>query len=278
MATVEAVIPRPAAVPARWLAPVSFVLLNLVGLAAYVYPFLLADVQRPDADWYMHRGDGPILIAAVTALALALLVGELTNGGLDSKSLAALGVLAALAAVLRTFTLPAGANLYFFLVIMGAYVFGPRMGFLLGAFSFFLSALVTAGVGPWLPFQMFASAWMGLSVGIARPLVERLGLGMRGHYAALLALGFVWGLLYGAIINLWFWPFFVGGPDISYEPGLGFAETIRRYWNFYLLTSLGWDLFRSFANVAALAAAGWALLPALLRFHARFRWRLQPAE
>ena len=52
---------------------------------------------------------------------------------LNSKSLAALGVLAALAAVLRTVTLPAGANLYFFLVILGGYAFGLRMGFLLGA-------------------------------------------------------------------------------------------------------------------------------------------------
>lgn len=278
MATVDAAVPRLRNLPGGWVAALSFALLNLVGLAAYFYPFLLSDLHRPEADWYMHRGDGPILIAAVTALALALLIGELTNGGLDSKSLAALGVLAALAAVLRTFTLPAGANLYFFLVIMGAYVFGPRMGFLLGAFSFFLSALVTAGLGPWLPFQMFASAWMGLSVGLARPLVERLGLGLRGHYAAVLVLGFVWGLLYGAIINLWFWPFFVGGPDISYEPGLGPVETLRRYWNFYLLTSFGWDLFRSIANVAALAAAGWALLPALMRFHARFRWRAEPAR
>lgn len=277
MAAIDAVHRRTDLLSRGWLAPASFVLLNLVGLVAYLYPFLLSEVQRPGQDWYMHRGDGPLLIAAVTTLSLVLLVGELTNGGLDSKSLAALGVLAALAAVLRTFTLPAGASLYFFLVIMGAYVFGPRMGFLLGALSFFLSALVTAGVGPWLPFQMFASAWMGLSVGLIRPLVDRLGWGLRGHYAAVLVLGFAWGLLYGAIINLWFWPFWVGGPDISYEPGLGFAETLRRYWNFYLLTSLGWDLFRSIANVAALAAAGWALLPALLRFHARLHWRALPA-
>lgn len=259
------------------LTAVSFLLLNAVGLAAYLYPFFLAGVHRPGADWYMHRGDGPLLIAAVVALSLVLLVGELTQGGLDSKALAALGVLAALAAVLRTFTLPAGANLYFFLVILGAYVFGARMGFLLGAFSFFLSALVTAGVGPWLPFQMFAAAWMGLTVGLARGLAERLGLGLRGHLAVVILLGFVWGLLYGAITNLWFWPFWVGGPDISYEPGLGLAETVRRYWNFYLLTSLGWDLFRSMANVVALAAAGWALLPALMRYHARFHWRVGEA-
>jgi energy-coupling factor transport system substrate-specific component len=74
-------------------------------------------------------------VAAVASLCLLLIVSELTGGRLNSKSLAVLGVLSALAAVLRTITLPAGANLYFFLVILGAYTFGPRMGFLLGVVS-----------------------------------------------------------------------------------------------------------------------------------------------
>jgi len=250
----------------------TFVALNLLGLAAYLHPFLFAGAREEGSSWFMHNTDGPLVVAAVAALCLALTIAELTGGGLNSKSLAALGVLAALAAVLRTVTLPAGANLYFFLVILGAYAFGPRMGFLLGALSFFLSAVVTGGIGPWLPFQMFASAWMGLIAGLLRPLVESMHIGRRGEIAGLVLFGIAWGILFGAITNLWFWPFWVGGPDVTYQPGVGLAEAARRYWNFYLLTSFGWDLLRSFCNAIVIATLGGPLLRALLRFHDRFTW------
>ncbi len=252
------------------LSSVSFVLLNLLGVAAYIYPFLFSGVTRPGHDWFAHSADGPLIMAGVAALCLLLVVSELTEGSLNSKSLAVLGVLAALAAVMRTITLPAGASLYFFMVILGGYVFGVRMGFLLGALSFLLSALVTAGFGPWLPFQVFAAGWMGLSAGAVGALLR--GAPLRIELGAVLSLGFLWGLLFGAITNLWAWPFFVSGPDISYEPGLGLVETLRRYWNFYLVTSFGWDLMRSVVNVVVLLAVGIPLLKALKRFHARFSW------
>lgn len=265
---------RPRALALPRLNTVSFVILNLVGLAAYAYPFFFASATEPSNDWFAHNADGPLIMAAIAALCLLLVVSELTEGAMNSKSLAVLGVLAALAAVLRTLTLPAGANLYFFLVILGGYVFGPRMGFLLGILSFLLSAIVTAGIGPWLPFQLFAAGWIGFTAGMLRGPLE--GRGVRVELGALLVFGFAWGLLYGAITNLWSWPFFIGGPDISYQPGLGVDETLRRYWNYYLLTSFGWDLARSVANVVVLAAVGIPLLKALKRFHSRFTWEHVP--
>lgn len=249
-----------------------FVALNLVGLTAYLHPFFVAGTTERDARWFEHSADAPLIFGALAALCMALLISDLTDGRLNSKSLAALGVLAAFAAVMRTVTLPAGANLYFFLVILGSFAFGVRMGFLLGALSFFLSAIVTGGVGPWLPFQMFASAWMGASVGMLRPVALRLRFPFRLQVAMLVAMGVVWGLLFGAITNLWTWPFWVAGPDVSYEPGLGLGETLRRYWNFYLLTSLGWDLMRSVCNGLVIAALGAPVLHALLRFRERFSW------
>ena len=38
-------------------------------------------------------------------------------------------------------------------------------GFALGCTSLFASALLTAGVGPWLPFQMICAAWVGMGAG-----------------------------------------------------------------------------------------------------------------
>lgn len=254
------------------LTTLTFVALNALGLVAYLSPFVSARFGSPNSRWFEHSTDAPLLFAAVAALCMLLVVADLTNGALTSKSLAVLAVLSALAAVLRTITLPAGANLYFFLVILGAYAFGPRLGFLLGALSFFLSAVVTGGIGPWLPFQMFAAAWMGLTAGALRPLALALHIRGRGEIAIIIVHGIVWGFLYGAITNLWAWPFLVVGPDISYQPGLGVIETLRRYWNYYLLTSLGWDLLRSVCNAVVVAFLGAPLLRALLRFKERFTW------
>lgn len=274
---ISAALPR-AARPARgWLEPgnLTFVVLNVLGLVAYLNPFFAPALRQDGMESFAHRTDAPVVFAVTAALCLVLVVADLTAGGLNSKSLAALGVLAALAAVLRTITLPAGANLYFFLVILGGYAFGFRMGFLLGALSFFLSAVVTGGIGPWLPFQMFAAAWMGASAGMLRGLAVRTALRGRAEVGLVVAFGVAWGLLFGAITNLWSWPFFAAGPDITYEAGLGPAETLRRYWNYYLLTSLGWDLLRSACNAVVLALVAGPLLRALLRFRERFSFELR---
>ena len=59
----------------------------------------------------------------------------------------------------------AGIELVFFLLILAGRVFGPAFGFVLGCTSLFASALMTGGVGPWLPFQMLVSAWIGMGAG-----------------------------------------------------------------------------------------------------------------
>jgi energy-coupling factor transport system substrate-specific component len=250
----------------------TFIVLNALGVLAYLHPFISASATQSDSRWFAHNTDAPLVFAAVAALCLTLIVAELTGGGLNSKSLAVLGVLCAMAAMLRTFTLPAGANLYFFLVILGSYAFGPRLGFLLGAMSFFLSAVVTGGIGPWLPFQMFASAWMGLGAGFLGMGTRAAGIRGRGEVTLVVAFGALSGILFGMVTNLWFWPFWVGGPDITYQPGIGALEALRRYWNFYLLTSFGWDLMRSVCNAVVIAILGGPLLRALLRFRDRFSW------
>ena len=45
-------------------------------------------------------------------------------------------------------------------------MFGPGFGFVLGCTSLFASALMTAGVGPWLPFQMLVLGWVGMGAGL----------------------------------------------------------------------------------------------------------------
>jgi hypothetical protein len=96
--------------------------------------------------------------------------------------------------------------------------------------------------------------------------------------AALCALGLVWGLLYGWIINLYFWPFAAGPLDQSWTPGTGAATTLARYALFYVTTSLVWDLARSVGNVAFILLLGRPLVRAFLRFQRRFHFEVGSAS
>jgi energy-coupling factor transport system substrate-specific component len=142
-------------------------LASMLGLAAFGYPFLLTALPSV-SDGNARLSDAPIIFGVLLPLLLLLLLAEFSNGRLNSKLVAALGMLVAINSVLR---LPVGIGdspTFFFLPILLGYVYGARFAFLHGALSVFVSALLTAGVGPWLPFQMLALGWLGMGA-IAAP-------------------------------------------------------------------------------------------------------------
>jgi energy-coupling factor transport system substrate-specific component len=124
---------------------------------------------------------------------------------------------------------------------------------------------------------MFTTGWVGMSALLCRPLVRMLNWHEKWGEVLLLALlGGLWGLLYGAIMNLWFWPYAVGSADQYWTPGLGLVTTLQRYALFYVVTSLAWDGMRAIGNVLMLLAFGGAILRVLRRFHARFAFTYAP--
>ena len=262
-----------AAIPRRgaaWLSTLTLAAISAVGVAAFLYPFLLADAPR-SGEGSARAEDAPLVFALVLSLALLLFVLELGRDAMNAKTASMLAVVIVTAAALRVPTLPAGANAFFLLVIVGGYVFGPRLGFMIGAGAMFVSAFAVGGFGPWLPFQIFASGWIGMSAGWLGGLLERP---LRGHQRveviALASFAALWGFLFGAIMNLWFWPFAAQGESISWEPGLGLGETLRHYWSFYILTSAGWDGFRAISNVVLVLAVGRPVIDLLVRYRDRF--------
>jgi len=251
----------------------------MAGVAAFAYPFFLPTL--PAQGFLAHQEDSLAVLALLVTLCLGAVLTELTSGQMSARAIAAMGVLAAANSALRLaetalVALPGGFSPVFFLILLCGYVFGPRFGFLYGALSLLVSAMVTGGVGPWLPYQMFTSGWVGMSAGwlgkIPKPK-ERSGLWDLG---LLSAFGFAWGLLYGAIINLYFWPYAVGTIGGGWERGIGLGETARRYAVFYGVTSLWWDLARAVGNVALVAAFGLPVMRVLQRFRRRFRFEVIP--
>jgi energy-coupling factor transport system substrate-specific component len=172
--------------------------------------------------------------------------------------------------MLKLLDLPGGGNGMFFLLVLGGAAFGPRFGFLLGLASFAVGAVITGGIGPWLPFQMLTLAWMGAGAGFVGRATRRLPPLVEVVIVALY--GWVWGFAFGAIMNLWFWPFARGGA-LDWHPGLDLAQTLDRYWQFYVATSLGWDAAAAITNAVLVLVTGLVLMRTLRRF----AHRLDPA-
>ncbi|MGW0503444.1 ECF transporter S component [Micromonospora sp. NPDC003241] len=243
-------------------APRTAVILTLASVAAFAtfaWPFFVP--AQPEAT--ARTTEAPLVFIVVLPVLLALVLAELSSGGIDSKALAMLGVLAAVNAALRPLGAgTAGIETVFFLLVLAGRVFGPGFGFLLGAISLFASALLTAGVGPWLPFQMLAAAWLGLGAGL---LPSRLR--GRAEIAVLAGYGAVAAYAYGLLMNLWFWPFSVGADtQLSYVAGAPVLENLHRFAVFTAVTStFGWDTGRAVTTAVAIVLVGPAVLAALRR-------------
>jgi energy-coupling factor transport system substrate-specific component len=255
-----AVPPRDAA--AIRIGPVTATLLALAtlgGLMMFCWP-LLVHTRLAGAG---QTSDAPLVFIGVIPVLVAIVLASFADGGMDAKALAMLGVLSAVDAALR----PLGAGIggvetVFFLLVLAGRVFGPGFGFVLGCTSLFASALVTAGVGPWLPFQMLSSALIGLGAG----LLPR-GVGGRVEIAMLAVYGALAAYVFGALMNLWFWPYATGsGTSVSFVPGAALTENLGRFVVFTLTTStLGWDTGRAVTNVVGIVIFGPAVLATLRR-------------
>ncbi|SOD63311.1 energy-coupling factor transport system substrate-specific component [Streptomyces zhaozhouensis] len=234
-------------------------LASLIGLAMFCWPLLVPPDPQPVA----HADQAPLLFVLLLPVILAVVLAEISEGGIDPKTLALLGVLAAVNAALRPLGAgTAGIETVFFLLVLAGRVFGPGFGFALGTVSLFASALLTAGVGPWLPFQMMAAGWVGLGAG----LLPRRVTG-RAEIVLLAGYGVVSAYAFGFFMNLWFWPFAVDdGTQLSMDPEAGPLTNLRTFALYTLATSsLGWDTGRALTNAAAIAVLGPAVLVTLRR-------------
>ena len=255
----------------RLLTGALYALSLTVGVVALAYPFLVRA-----AGGATSPGQTSLLSVILVTLCLAVLLVELQGQAAGAKTVAALGILVAATATLRFIEVaipaPGGFSPVFAPIILGGYVFGARFGFLLGAMTMLVSGIITAGVGPWLPYQMFTAGWVGLSAGLL-PHLRR----PRAELALLIVFAGLWGFAYGAILNLYTWPLLVGDPGQTWSPGAGATEALRRYVAFYLATSLLWDSVAAAGNVVLLAALGRPTLRALARFRDRLQFEVRPA-
>jgi len=259
---------RVRAVPISWASGLLMALTSVIGLAMFAWPFVLP------ATGAQQGQTAPFLFVVIAPLLVLLVLAQLADGGMDAKALAVLGLLSAVNAAVRMVGSGAGGvELVFFLLVLAGRVFGAGFGFTLGCTSIFASALLTAGVGPWLPFQMLCSAWIGLGAGLLPRRIRG-----KAEIVLLVAYGIVAAYLFGALMNLWSWPFIAGASmgeqaSLAYIPGGPVWQNLHHFVAYTLLTSTAsWDTVRAVTNTVAILVVGPGVLAVLRRATARARF------
>ena len=240
-------------------APASLVALptaNLVALAAFGWPLVASAVPA------QAQSAVPVVAVALLPLAAIVVLGLLDGTVRSAHSLALLGTLAAIGAAIRIVgTGVGGVEAVFILLILAGRTLGARFGLLLGMLTIALSSVMWGGIGPWTPFQMFACGWVGAGAG----LLPRLS--GWAEVALLSVYGVVASYAFGLVMNLWFWPFAVGGgTDISYAPGAPLPVNLGSFLLYSLVTSTAtWDTLRAITTVIGVVVVGPAIISALRR-------------
>lgn len=150
---------------------------------------------------------------------------------LNAEEMVLMAMLSALAAVGRVpFAALPSIQATSFIVIMAALSFGREVGFLVGNTAALISNIFL-GQGPWTPWQMLGWGMMGFTAALLKD--ARL---LKSKFQ-LCIFGFVWGFMFGWMMNIWVLLFFQLS-DISWPLILGSC-----------IASFNFDLYHALCNV-----------------------------
>ena len=232
------------------------------GVIAFTWPLYI-----PESEFFLLQPDAARLLALVIiCTGIGVIALEISRGAMDAKSVAVLGVLASLIAALRLVGAGAvGVEPMWFLLILASYSFGAHFGFSLGIVAMAASAIITGGIGVWLPFQMIAAGWIGwLSGAIGELFSEKANL--KFNKLILITIGAISSLSFGLLMDLQMWPWLTGtDTQLSYLAGAGVVENLQRFLVFHIATALSWDIPRAFTTALLISITAKPILNSLQR-------------
>ncbi|MFC0014326.1 MULTISPECIES: ECF transporter S component [Allobacillus] len=180
-----------------------------VSLIASIIVFILLIVMYAVFNYHNYL----LLSLGIIGCVMMLFFIRFEMKSIKTREIVILALLIAIAAVARVpfAGLPSVQPTSFVIITVGL-VFGAESGFLVGALAAIVSNMFL-GQGPWTPWQMFAWGTMGMSAGLLRHFIGV------GNLWILNSFGFVWGFIFGWMMNLWIvfsnmhnftWEFLVG--------------------------------------------------------------------
>lgn len=234
-------------------------LILFLGVYCYIAPLKFRGGFLDPNVGLLNWGLITLIFFALTTLAVLF---EFESAATGAKQIVLVSMLGTISALSR---LPFAALMNFqpstFFIICSGYVFGPVAGFMVAALTTLISNLFV-GHGPWTVYQIFTWGLVGVSAGYLKRIPVRSD---RARITLLIVFGAIWGMLYGVIINIWFWAAFI------------YPLTLKTYL-LTLLNAVWWDLSHSLANVIFLLFFGTKTIAILERFKKRFFWRYERQE
>ena len=168
----------------------------------------------------------------------------------SSKEIAIVAMLGTIAAVFRIpFAAIPSVQPSTYLIICSGCVFGPVAGFMVGAITALVSNLFL-GQGPWTLYQIFA--W-GLA-GVTAAYLRKFTISAKW----LIVFGILWGCVFGAVMNIWFWTSFV----YPLTPRTFVVAQLNNLWV---------DTFHAIGNAIFLGLFGKKTIIILERFRRKFQ-------
>jgi len=245
--------------------PALLMLTSAIGIIAFSWPLILT------SESLISPYFAPVLTALILSVSLLAVFTAISSGNLHSKAIALLGLLAALIAAARLL----GAHafgiepMWAFIVIAGR-ALGPTIGFSAGSLGMVSSAVITGGIGPWLPFQMLAAGWVGLIAGLIPIPKNKIEVPLLAILGALLS------LIVGLLLNLWFWPTAtVGNVAIEFLPGAQITDNLNRLMLYSITTSATFDIPRAIVTFTLIMLIGGGMLRTLRRIMRPTKFVLQ---
>jgi len=140
-----------------------------------------------------------------------------------------------------------------FIIASSGYVFGPIRGFVVGVLTAIVSGFFF-GIGPWTLFQILAWGLAGVLYGLLGKLLK--GSSSRPAILFLASVGFLYGYVFGFIMNLW------------YLLAFGFPITLKTIVALQI-SSFWMDTMHGAANAAFFIIFGRRVINILSRFKQR---------
>lgn len=196
-----------------------------------------------------------MILLEILLFIMALLYWKFEKKRISPREVAVIAVLSSLAAIGRVpVSFLPGVQPTTFLVIASGFVFGPVAGFMVGSTAALVSNFFL-GQGPWTPWQMFAWGLAGISAGMLKRVVPGVG------RAGMTIFCFLWGYIFGWILNLWSWSGFIG------------VHT----WETFLATyaaSFWFDTLHAIGNAVFYLVFGTAIIKTLQRFRQKLEFQV----
>ena len=232
----------------------SNIIMSILGV--YGTFVLFISVTHPDSflDPYNSNSSGIIVnLLIFFSLFIIGLFFKLQEKDINTKEISFIAIYGTFSAVSRIpFAGMPSIQPCSYLIICSGIVFGPLVGFIIGANVAFLSNIFI-GQGPWTIYQIIGWGLMGASSSIFSRKKEK-----NPNKWILAVFGLLWGYLYGWILNLWFW--------ILYMKPLTIQSFIAAN-----LTSIFFDTLHAISNFVFLLYFGDKTINILYRYRHRFQ-------